>query len=133
MMLSKAPLIASVKISDPATKATPRTIAKALSSSRSLRATRLRHVTLSIGSGSAARAGARSSVAGELRHAFEDELRVRVVQLPDDAPVGEEDDPVGVARGDGVVRDHHHRLAELVDGALQQREHLRAGAAVEVA
>src|SRR3954452_11912263 len=101
MMPSKAPLMASVKISDPATKATPRTIANALSSNRSLRATRLRQVTLSIGSGSGARPGSGAGVARELRHALEDQLGLGVLQLADDAAVGEEDHPVGVAGGDG--------------------------------
>ena len=39
----------------------------------------------------------------------------------DDAPVGEEEDAVGDRGRAGVVGDHHDRLAELVDGAAQQR------------
>src|SRR3954452_21408206 len=47
MMPSKASLIASVKMNEPATKATPSTIANALSARRTLRANRVRHVILS--------------------------------------------------------------------------------------
>src|SRR4051794_40204708 len=47
MMPSKAPPIASVNTNDPATNATPRTIAKALSANRSFRAKRLRQVSFS--------------------------------------------------------------------------------------
>ena len=40
---------------------------------------------------------------------------------------------VGVGRRGRVVRDHHDRLAELVDGASHERQELAAGRAVEVA
>ena len=50
-----------------------------------------------------------------------------------DAPVGEHEQPVGVGRGAGVVGDHDDRLAVLVDGAAQQREHLGGGVGVQVA
>jgi hypothetical protein len=63
-MSSKVPCMASVKISEPATNATPRMMAKALSRSRSLRATRLRQVTLSTAQAPAGRAGPVAGVAG---------------------------------------------------------------------
>ena len=43
------------------------------------------------------------------------------LHLVDDAAVGEEHDPVGVAGGDRVVGDHDDRLAELVDGLAHER------------
>ena len=47
MMSSNAPPIASVKMNEPDTNATPSTIANALSASRTLRANTLRQVILS--------------------------------------------------------------------------------------
>ena len=44
----------------------------------------------------------------------------RVVQLVDDAAVGEEHDAVGVRRGDRVVGDHDDGLAHVVDGARRK-------------
>ena len=113
MMSSKAPPIASVKISEPATNATPSTIANALRSSRSLRATRLRQVTLSI-----AQAPRPPAELAKLRHPLEHPLGRRVAHLVDDLAVGEEDHAVGVAGGDRVVGHHDDGLAELVDRAL---------------
>src|SRR5688500_3041259 len=116
MMSSNAPPIASVKISEPATNATPSTIANALSSRRTLRATRLRQVTLNI---SARRVGE-----GEGSHPLEDPLGCRVAHLVDHPAVREEDHAVGVARGNRVVGHHDDGLAELVDRALEQLQHL---------
>src|SRR4051812_41528439 len=59
-------------------------------------------------------------------------IRVRLVDVVDDAPVGEQDGPVGVAGGDRVVGDHDAGLAELADAAPQEVEHAGAGARVEV-
>ena len=47
--------------------------------------------------------------------------------LVDDLAVGQEHDPVGVARGAGVVRDHHDRLPEVADRAAHELEDLGAG------
>jgi hypothetical protein len=55
------------------------------------------------------------------------------VQLADDAAVGEEDRPVRVRRGHGIVGDHHGGLAELADGLPHERQDLGARARVEVA
>ena len=55
------------------------------------------------------------------------------MQVTDDTAVGEEDRPVRVRRGDGVVRDHHDGLAELAHGLAHEREDLGARAGVEVA
>jgi hypothetical protein len=65
-------------------------------------------------------------------HPVQHGLRRRPGQLPGDPPVGEEDDPVGVAGRHGVVGDHDDRLAELPDTAAEQIQHLRAGPGVEV-
>src|SRR5437879_6417614 len=43
-------------------------------------------------------------------HLVEHGIRIRCEQLVDDRAVGEEHDPVGVARGDGVVGDHDDGL-----------------------
>src|SRR3954452_3487869 len=64
MIPSKASPIASVKMNDPATNATPSTIANALSASRTLRATRLRHVILSIPVPPVSAPAAKSALAG---------------------------------------------------------------------
>ena len=47
------------------------------------------------------------------------------------APVDEEDDPVGVRRGAGVVGDHDHRLAELVDDGPEEAQQLGPGLGVQ--
>ena len=51
----------------------------------------------------------------------------------DDLAVGEEQHRVGDRGRAGVVRDHHDRLAEVVDRAAQQLEHVAARVRVEVA
>ena len=56
----------------------------------------------------------------------------RLVHLVHDLPVGQEHDPVRVARGDGVVGDHDDGLAHLVHGPAHEAEHLRARPRVEV-
>ena len=66
-------------------------------------------------------------------HAVEHGIGRGVGELVDDAAVGEEHRPVGVGRGDRVVRDHHDGLAELADGRAHEREDLGARAGVEVA
>src|SRR5690606_12561416 len=58
----------------------------------------------------------------QVLHAVEDRLGRRLVQLVDDAPVGEEEDGVGVGGGDRVVGDHRDGLAHLVDGSPQEAQ-----------
>src|SRR5258706_454337 len=69
----------------------------------------------------------------QLPQRVEDHVGRRVVEVGDDAAVGQQHGPVGVRRGDRVVGDHDHGLAELVDAAPQEPEHVAAGLRVEVA
>src|SRR5919112_4594874 len=127
-MFSKVALRPVLKVITPARKPMPSTMASVLISRRTLRASRLRQVRRST--------SARRLLDGrvlERRHLGEDLVAVGVAQLVDDLAVGEEDDAVGVRRRDGVVRHHHHGLAELVDAAAQEAEHLGAAGGVEVA
>src|SRR6478609_10246674 len=121
MMLSNAPPIALVKIIEPATNATPSTIANADSSRRSLRAKRLRQVTRHT---SAALARRRGLAGRELLHLVQHLLAVGTTKLVDDEPVGEEHHPVGVRRRHRVVGHHHDGLAAVVHAGAEQREHL---------
>ena len=123
----KLRLSMSEKTSEPQTNATPSTIANVLISRRTLRASRLFQAARNT------RQSLASTAVGHPGHHLEDLLAVGVAHLVDDLAVGEEDDAVGVRRGDRVVGDHHDRLAVVVDAAPQQLEHLRAGAGVEVA
>src|SRR5215472_3944069 len=66
-------------------------------------------------------------------HPVQDGLRGGPVEPAGDPPVGEEDDPVGVAGGRRVVGDHDDRLAELAHAPAEQVQDLRTGARVEVA
>ena len=116
----------SEKTSEPTTNATPSTIANVLISRRSLRAEQALE-------GCAEHRQRRRLGGGHPGHDLEHLLAVGVAQLVDDAAVGEEDDAVGVRRGDRVVGHHHHRLAVVVDAAPEQLEHLGAGPGVEVA
>src|SRR3954452_11961242 len=59
-------------------------------------------------------------------HLVEHGVGVGCEELVDDRAVGEEHHPVGVSRGDGVVRDHHDGLAELVDRLAHEGQDLRA-------
>src|SRR6478672_1107288 len=120
--LLKPALSAAEKTSEPTTKATPRAIANVLISRRTLRASRLLHT-------------ARSTSVHRLGggHPRDDLLALGVVQLVDDAAVGQEDDAVGVRRRHRVVRHHDHGLGMVVDAASQELEDLGTGPAVEVA
>ena len=108
----------SENIRIPVTNATPSTIAKVLSSSRTRRASRLLREARIM----------RSDVVMAASRAIgvEDLLAGGAAQLVDDAAVGEEEHPVGPRRGDRVVGDHHDGLAVVVDAAAQQLEHLGA-------
>jgi len=52
--------------------------------------------------------------------------RRRLAHLVHDLPIGQENDPVRVARRDRVVGDHDDGLAHLVHRAAHEGEHLHA-------
>src|SRR4051812_5929810 len=131
MMLSKVWLSPWLKISTPARNATPSTMASALITSRSLRAARLRRVSRSIGPAPSVREVHRGGL--QCGQVLQHLLAVGTGQLVDHAAVGEEDDAVAVRRRHRVMGHHHDRLAELVDAAAQERQHLSGRRAVEVA
>ena len=79
--------------------------------------------------GDAHLAGA-EALQGQREHQATAAVRLAVL---DDEAVTEHDEPVGHRRGLLIVGDHDHRLAEVVDGAAQQLEHLGRGLGVEVA
>ena len=124
----KLRLRVSEKIRVPTTNATPSTIANVLISSRTLRASRLLRAARITG-----RCRARSASSVIRAMISSTPLAVGLAQLVDDPAVGEEDDPVGVGRGDRVVGDHHDGLAVGVDGVAEQLQHLGARPGVEVA
>src|SRR6187200_785505 len=113
---SKAAKIVSVRTKEPATKATPRKTAKLVSAARTLRAQRLLRPRL-------------VKPLLQLDHF----VRRAGGGVVDDPAVLQGDQPVGVGGGDGIVGDHHHGLAELVDRLAQQGEHVGARLRVEVA
>src|SRR4051794_39088897 len=110
----------SVRTNVPAMKATPSNTATLVRRKRALLARMDLMVSENI-SGS------------ERAHAVEDGIGGGLVDLGDDAAVGEEHGAVGVRRGDGVMGDHDDRLAELPDGLTHEREDLGASAGVDVA
>jgi hypothetical protein len=65
---------------------------------------------------------------GEL---FGDVVGAWSVQHPGDPAVGEEDDAVRVGGGHGVMGDHDHGVAILVDDIAEEGEHLAPGSAVQ--
>src|SRR5690349_20937936 len=101
--MSKAVPIVLVRMSVPDSRATPSAIEAAVRSRRTLCASMLRRVVVNIS-------------ASQVLHVVEDVLGGGAVHLVDDAAVGEEQDPVRVARGRGVVGDHDDGLVEVVDG-----------------
>src|SRR3954454_6375890 len=114
-------LIVSVKTYVPAISVTPSATASAVRISRSFRANSPRRATLRMGS-------------ADRLHEIQDVLGgVRLSAVVDDLAVGEHEQAVGVGGGRRVVRDHDDGLAELVDGAAQEVEHLTGGLRVEVA
>src|SRR6478609_2454637 len=120
----------SVKTKVPATNATPRTMAKALIPIRSLWASRLFRVARNI---SGHRGRVRGSVRVETLHPVEHPFGRRLEHLVDDPAVRQEQHPVGVAGGIGVVRHHDDGLAEIPHRALQEAQHLGAGYRIQVA
>ena len=91
----------SEKMNVPARNDVPRMTAREVSSKRPLRAMMPFRAILNIDS------------VTEPLHAIEHEIGRRLGHLVDDLAVGEEDDPVRVARRIGVVGDHHDRLPEI--------------------
>ena len=60
-------------------------------------------------------------------HPLKHQVRDRLAQLVNDPPVGQEHDPVRVARRHWIMGHHHDGLAELVNGSAQELQHLQAG------
>src|SRR5438309_1480734 len=109
----------SVSTYVPEMNVTPRMIASAVSISRSLWASSPLMVTL------------RMSVP-QGPHALEDRVGSRLLDLADDGPVGQEDNPVRVGGAPGIVGDHHDRLAYVLHRPLQECQQLRGGVGVQV-
>src|SRR3954453_11334185 len=95
---SNALLIVAVKTSVPQMNATPRMIATPVSTKRTLWERIPLTVTFHMG------------LLPQALHPVQHALGGRLVHLVDDLAVGQEHDPVRVARGDRVVGDHHDRL-----------------------
>src|SRR5690242_18501989 len=121
-----------VSTNAPDTNITPRTTARPDSTSRSLREKTLLRVARSMSGHRPGQLVPRGQGV-EALHRVEYGLGARVDQFGDDRTVGEEDHPVGVGGGVGVVRHHHDRLPEVAYRTAQEPEHLRARAGVEVA
>ncbi len=108
---SNAESAVSVRTRVPATNPTPRTIASAVSASRSFLATRLF-------------SAARHISDFQQLHPVEDLLGRRIPHLVHDLAVGEEHDPVGVGGAGRVVSDHHDRLSVVGHRCLEECEQL---------
>src|SRR5437879_2593821 len=119
--LSNVREIVSVRIIVPDMNETPSITARAVSAKRSLWASSPLIVTR------------RTVLLADVFHVVDDGLGRRALELVDDFPVGEEDDAIGIAGGDGIVGDHHDRLAQIGDGLAHELEDLRARLRVEVA
>ena len=102
----------------PLTIATPRTIASAVRTARSLRPSRPLNATAS---------------RANLLERPQDLVLDRAAELLDDQAVGEEQNPVGDRGRPRVVGHHHHRLPEVTHRLLEQLEDLAARLRVEVA
>src|SRR4051794_3715737 len=98
----------SVSTKVPATNATPSAMDSDVRKSRSLCVTKPRIATRNMWS------------APQVLHVVKDAVGRRVVHVVDYPAVGEEQDVIGVRRGDRVVGDHHGGLAELARGPLQE-------------
>ena len=128
MMLSKVQLRPVLKVITPARKPMPSTIASVLISRRTLRASRLRQVRRST-------SARRLLDGGSCRPAILARIWSRSGSRSSSTirPSARKSDAVGVRRRDRVVGHHHDGLAELVDAAAQEAEHLGAAGGVEVA
>ena len=109
----------SVRTRVPLTNATPSAMDSAVMTNRSLWASSPLRATVSTGQPPSVFRRSRTLVGRRVGH------------LGDDAPVGQEHDAVGVARGGRVVRDHHDGLPELVHGPAQEAQQLGCGVRVE--
>src|ERR1700688_1846656 len=104
----------SVRTNVPEMKVTPRTIANAVSASRSLWASNPLTVTFRT-------SGAQGP------HPIQDRVGGWPVQGAHHGPVGQEDDPVRVRGSSRVMRHHDDRLTELGHRTPQKPQHLRGG------
>src|SRR5690242_11809369 len=110
----------SVKTNVPEMKATPSTMASAVSASLSLWASRPLIVTF--------------RMSGPQRpHPLQDRVGGGLAELAHHGPVGQEDDPVRVGGAPGVVGHHHDRLAQVGDRLPEEGQHAGRGIGVEVA
>src|ERR1039458_9664034 len=126
---SKVLRMVSVRTRVPETKVTPRMMAAAVRTSRSLWLRRLRRLTLNIRS--RLRAPVPASLA-QVAHDRQDPVGGGGPHVLHHAAVSQEDHPVGVGGGEGVVGDHHDGLSEVVDSLAQKAEQLAARLGVEV-
>src|SRR5579859_2428118 len=110
----------SVRTYVPEMNVTPRTIASAVSTSRSLCASSPLRVTL------------RTS-ASQRAHALKHRVGGGLVEFPHDGAVRKEDDPVRVGGAARIVGDHHDRLADFPHRLLQECQQARGGVGVQVA
>src|SRR3954466_10186761 len=110
--------IVSVNTNVPATKATPSTTAKPVSTVRSLRAQRPFSAIFSISVGSP--------------QELDDGVGGGLLRVVHDLPVAQDHDPVRDRRGGRVGRHHHHRLAVVVHRVAKEAEYLVRGLRVEV-
>ena len=115
---SKPFLIVSVRTYVPETIATPRMIANAVRSARSLRPARPFSET-------------RITSSQVVDH-VEDLRRLAACALVGDQPVAQEEDPPGDRGGRGVVGDHHRRLPVVLGRRAEELEDLVARGRVEV-
>src|SRR3954453_10770546 len=120
----------SEKIRVPATKAVPRSTASVVISRRPLWAHTLRNAARYTVVGSCS-VGAGLGV--ETPQAIQDAGCGRGPQGVDDAAVREEHHAVRGRRGDRVMGDHHHGLAEVTHALTEEGEDLRAGPRVQIA
>jgi hypothetical protein len=67
----------------------------------------------------------------EVGELFGDVVGGRGIERAGDPPVGEQDHVVGERCGRGVVGDHHHRVATVVDDLAQEGKHAAPGAPVK--
>src|SRR6056297_2012312 len=114
----------SASTNDPTTNDTPAVMAKPMASVRPQRARMLLRAMSAVDP---------ALMSGPALEVVDDLIGGRVGHLAGDLAVTDEDDPVGVGGREGVVGDHHDRLAELVDGPPHEVEDLGTGDGVEVA
>src|SRR6266700_2724245 len=110
----------SVSTYVPEMNVTPRTIASAVSTSRSLCASSPLMVTL------------RTS-ASQGAHALKHRVGGGLVEFAHDGTVRQEDDPVRVGGAARIVGDHHDRLSDVAHRLLQEGQQARGGVGVQVA